>query len=34
MSTADNALLAPAGIIGHNLVSYFKPNADEKLKLK
>jgi len=33
MSTADSALLAPAGIIGHNLVSYLKPDASEELQL-
>jgi len=34
MSTADSALLAPAGIIGHNLMPYLKPDASEELKLK
>jgi SSS family transporter len=34
MSSADSALLAPAGIIGHNLLPYFKPDADESLKLQ
>ncbi len=34
MSSADSALLAPAGIIGHNIVSYLKPGASEELQLK
>jgi SSS family transporter len=34
MSTVSAALLAPAGIIGHNLVTCFKPDADDALKLK
>lgn len=34
MSSADSALLAPAGIIGHNIVSYLKPGASETLQLK
>ncbi len=34
MSSADSALLAPAGIIGHNIVSFFKPDASEALQLK
>ncbi|HOW58377.1 MAG TPA: sodium:solute symporter family protein [Candidatus Omnitrophota bacterium] len=34
MSSADSALLAPAGIIGHNIVSYLSPGASEKLKLQ
>lgn len=34
MSSADSALLAPAGIIGHNIVSYLKPGASEALQLK
>jgi len=34
MSTADSALLAPAGIIGRNILPYLKPDASEDLKLK
>ncbi len=34
MSSADSALLAPAGIIGHNIVAYLKPDASGDLKLK
>ena len=34
MSSADSALLAPAGIIGHNIVSYLNPGASEELQLK
>jgi len=34
MSTADSALLAPAGIIGRNILPYLKPAASEDLKLK
>ncbi|HOE69168.1 MAG TPA: sodium:solute symporter family protein [Candidatus Omnitrophota bacterium] len=34
MSSADSALLAPAGIIGHNIVPYLKPDADDALQLK
>jgi Na+/proline symporter len=34
MSSADAALLAPATIIGHNLVPFFKPDASDALKLK
>jgi Na+/proline symporter len=34
MSSADSALLAPAGIIGHNIVSYFRPGASEKTQLR
>ncbi|MBU9888462.1 MAG: sodium:solute symporter family protein [Candidatus Omnitrophica bacterium] len=34
MSSADSALLAPAGIIGHNIVRYLKPDASERLQLR
>lgn len=34
MSTVDSALLAPAGIIGHNIVHYFKPGAGEEEQLR
>jgi Na+/proline symporter len=34
MSSADSALLAPASIIGHNIVPSIKPDASESLKLK
>lgn len=34
MSSADSALLAPAGIIGHNVVRFLKPDASEKLQLQ
>lgn len=34
MSTADSALLAPAGIIGRNILPYLKADASEDLKLK
>lgn len=34
MSSADSALLAPAGIIGHNIVCFLKPDAGEGLQLK
>jgi Na+/proline symporter len=34
MSSADSALLAPASIIGHNIVPYLKPGASEGLQLK
>lgn len=34
MSTVSSALLAPAGIIGHNILVYLKPDAGEDLKLK
>lgn len=34
MSTVSSALLAPASIIGNNIVSYFKSDADDALKLK
>lgn len=34
MSTADSALLAPASILGHNVVPLLKPDATEELKLK
>ncbi len=34
MSTADSALLAPAGIIGHNMIAYFKPGLSEEAKLR
>jgi Na+/proline symporter len=34
MSSADSAILAPASIIGHNIVPSLKPDASEALKLK
>jgi len=34
MSTADSALLAPAGIIGNNLVAYLAPACGEETRLK
>lgn len=34
MSSVDSALLAPAGIIGKNIVSYVNPHASESLKLR
>lgn len=34
MSSADSALLAPASIIGHNIVPSLKPNASEKMRLE
>lgn len=34
MSTADSALLAPASLIGHNVLPFFKPNATDTEKLK
>lgn len=34
MSSVDSALLAPAGIIGHNIVPYFRPEISEKAKLR
>jgi len=34
MSSADSALIAPAGIIGHNIVSFINPKAPEHLKLQ
>lgn len=34
MSTVSAALLAPAGIIGHNIVLYLKPNASDQLQLR
>ncbi|MBN1526208.1 MAG: sodium:solute symporter family protein, partial [Candidatus Omnitrophica bacterium] len=34
MSSADSAILAPASIIGHNIVRSIKPHASEKLQLK
>lgn len=34
MSTADSALLAPAGIIGNNLVAYLAPGCGEETRLK
>jgi len=34
MSSADSALLAPASIIGHNIVPVLKPDASEQLKLR
>jgi Na+/proline symporter len=33
MSSADSALLAPASIIGHNIVPSLRPDASEQLKL-
>lgn len=33
MSSADSALLAPASIVGNNIVPYLKPDADDRLKL-
>ena len=33
MSTRRQCSLAPAGIIGHNIVSYLKPDASEELQL-
>jgi len=34
MSSADSALLAPASIVGHNIVPSIKPDASEALRLK
>lgn len=34
MSSADSALLAPAGIIGHNIVPYLRPGTSEEVQLK
>lgn len=34
MSTVSAALLAPAGIIGRNIVLYLKPNASDQLQLR
>lgn len=34
MSSADSAILAPASIIGHNVVRSIRPDASEKLQLK
>ncbi|MEI8348995.1 MAG: sodium:solute symporter family protein [Candidatus Omnitrophota bacterium] len=34
MSSADSALLAPASIIGHNIIPSLKPDASEELQLK
>lgn len=34
MSSADSAILAPSGIIGHNIVRSIKPDASEALQLK
>jgi SSS family transporter len=34
LSSADSALLAPASVIGWDLLHYFKPNADERLSLR
>ncbi len=34
MSSADSALLAPAGIIGHNIVSFLRPGISEVQQLK
>ncbi|MFZ5801620.1 MAG: sodium:solute symporter family protein [Candidatus Omnitrophota bacterium] len=34
MSTADSALLAPAGIIGNNLAAYFHPQYDDAARLR
>lgn len=34
MSSVDSALLAPAGIIGHNIVPYLKPGISEAMRLR
>ena len=34
MSSADSAILAPASIIGHNIIPAIKPSASETLQLK
>ena len=34
MSSADSALLAPASVIGWDVVKYFRPDTDEKQILK
>lgn len=34
MSSADSALLAPASVIGWDLVRYFRPDADERTVLR
>jgi SSS family solute:Na+ symporter len=34
MSSVDSALLAPAGIIGHNIVPYFKLDINESMQLQ
>ena len=34
LSSADSALLAPASVIGWDLLHYFKPDADERLSLR
>lgn len=34
MSSADSALLAPAGIIGHNIIPYLRPGTSEAVQLK
>lgn len=34
MSSADSAILAPAGIIGHNIITYLKKDADERHQIR